>query len=79
LIFHAKYTVEEYEVKQIYDNIISSKLIYYECILAKPGNKKIDGFVNGKIIKSRNENIRIGDKVIAIKIAKETIVTKNNS
>ena len=75
-VFNAKYTVEEYEVKEIYNNIISSKLIYYECIITKPGNKGLDGYVNGKIIKSRNEKIDIGDDVIGIKIGKEVIVTK---
>ena len=78
-IFNPKYTVEEYEVKEIYDNIISRKLIYYECIITKPGNKGLDGYVSGKIIKSRNEKISIGDKVIAIMIGKEAIVTKYNS
>ncbi len=75
-VFNAKYTVEEYEVKEIYNNIISSKLIYYECIITKPGNKGLDGYVSGKIIKSRNEKIDIGDDVIGIKIGKEVIVTK---
>ena len=60
LMFRKNYTVDEYEVKKVYDNVISSKLKYYECVLAKPGNKKVDGFIDGKIIKSRNENIRIG-------------------
>ncbi len=78
LIFKKKYTVDVYEVKEIYDNIISSKLKYFECILAKPDNKKIDGFIRGNIIKSRNEKISVGDKVIAIIIGKEVIVTKYN-
>ncbi len=78
LIYKKKYTLEEYEVKEIYDNVRSKKLIYYECILAKPGNKKIDGFVRGNIIKSRNEQISVGDKVIAIKVGKEVLVTKYN-
>ena len=78
-IFNPKYTVEEYEVKEIYNNIISRKLIYYECIITKPGNKGLDGYVSGKIIKSRNEKMSIGDKVIAIMIGKEAIVTKYNS
>lgn len=76
LIFKKKYTLDVYEVKEIYDNIISSKLKYYDCVLAKPGNKKLDGYVNGKIIKNRKENINIGEKVIAIKVGKEIIVTK---
>ncbi len=78
LMFRKNYTVDEYEVKKVYDNVISSKLKYYECVLAKPGNKKVDGFIDGKIIKSRNENIRIGDRVLAIKAGKEYIVTKYN-
>ncbi len=78
-IFNPKYTIEEYEVKEIYNNIISSKLKYYECIITKPGNKGLDGYVSGKIIKSRNEKISIGDKVIAVIIGKEVIVTKYNS
>ena len=78
LMFRKKYTVDEYEVKKVYDNVISSKLKYFECVLAKPGNKKVDGFIDGKIIKSRNENIRIGDRVLAIKAGKEFIVTKYN-
>ena len=78
-IFNPKYTVEEYEVKEVYNNIISSKLKYYECIITKPGNKGLDGYVSGKIIKSRNEKISIGDKVIAIMIGKEAIVTKYNN
>lgn len=76
LIFKKKYTLDIYEVKEIYDNIISSKLKYYECVLAKPGNKKLDGYIGGKIIKKRNENISIGDKVIGIIVGKEIIVTK---
>ena len=78
-VFKPKYTVEEYEVKAVYNNIISSKLKYYECIITKPGNKGLDGYVSGKIIKSRNENIGIGDEVIGIKIGKEVIVIKYNS
>ena len=78
LMFRKNYTVDEYEVKKVYDNVISSKLKYYECVLAKPGNKKVDGFIDGKIIKSRNENIRIGDRVLAIKAGKEFIVTRYN-
>ena len=78
LMFRKNYTVDEYEVKKVYDNVISSKLKYYECVLAKPGNKKVDGFIDGKIIKSRNENIRIEDRVLAIKAGKEYIVTKYN-
>ena len=78
LMFRKNYTVDEYEVKKVYDNVISSKLKYYECVLAKPGNKKVDGFIDGKIIKSRNENIRIGDRVLVIKAGKEYIVTKYN-
>jgi hypothetical protein len=78
LIFKKNYTLEEYEVKEVYDNIRSKKLKYYECILAKPGNKKIDGFLSGNIIKSRNEQISVGDKVIAIIVGKEVLVTKYN-
>ena len=78
-IFNTKYTVDVYEVREIYDNIISSKLKYFECIITKPGNKGLDGYVSGKIIKSRNEKIGIGDEVAGIKIGKEVIVTKYNS
>ena len=78
-IFHPGYTVEEYEVREIYDNIISSKLLYVECVVTKPGNKGVDGYLRGNIIKSRNEKISIGDKVIAVKIGKKAIVTKYNS
>ena len=70
------YTIEMYEVKEIFDNIISTKLKYIECVLAKPDNKRLDGYVRGKIIKKSNEEISIGDKVIAVKVGKETIVTK---
>ena len=76
LIFKKKYTLDIYEVKEIYDHIISSKLKYFDCVLAKPGNKKLDGYFSGKIIKKRDEKINIGDKVIGIKVGKEIIVTK---
>lgn len=75
-IFKKNYTLDVYEVKEIYNNTFSSNLKYIECILAKPENKKIDGYIKAKIIKSRNEIINIGDKVIAIKIGNEIIVTK---
>ena len=75
-IMRRYYTIEMYEVKEIFDNIISTKLKYIECVLAKPDNKRLDGYVRGKIIKKRNEEISIGDKVIAVKVGKETIVTK---
>ncbi len=75
-IFKKSYTMDVYEVKEIYKSTFSSNLKYIECILAKPENKKIDGYIKAKIIKSRNEIINIEDKVIAIKIGNEIIVTK---
>lgn len=75
-IFKKNYTLDAYEVKEIYNNTFSSNLKYIECILAKPENKKIDGYMKAKIIKSRNEKINIRDKVVAIKIGNEIIVTK---
>ena len=75
-IFKNSYTMDVYEVKEIYKSTFSSNLKYIECILAKPENKKIDGYIKAKIIKSRNEIINIEDKVIAIKIGNEIIVTK---
>lgn len=75
-IFKKSYTMDVYEVKEIYKSTFSSNLKYIECILAKPENKKIDGYIKAKIIKSRSEIINIEDKVIAIKIGNEIIVTK---
>ncbi|MBP3754163.1 MAG: hypothetical protein J6I66_04835 [Lachnospiraceae bacterium] len=71
-----QYTIEIYEVKEINDNIVFNKQKYIECVLAKPDNKRLDGYVSGKIIRNRNEKISIGDKVIAVKVGKENIVTE---
>ena len=76
VIFKKKYSLDIYEVKEIYTNSISEKDKYIECVITKPGNKNYTGYFRGNIIKERNENIGIDDIVIGISVGDKKLVVK---
>lgn len=75
-IFGKKYSLDIYEVKEIYTNFNSEKDKYIECVITKPGNKNYTGYFRGKIIKERNENIEIDDLVVGISVEDKKFVVK---
>ena len=76
VIFNKKYSLDIYEVKEIYTNFTSEKDKYIECVITKPGNKNYTGYFRGNIIKERNENIEIDELVIGISVGDKKLVVK---
>ena len=76
VMLRKKYSLDIYEVKEIYTNFISKKDKYIECIITKPGNKNYTGYFRGYIIKERNENIEVNDLVIGISVGDKKLVVK---
>lgn len=76
VMFKKKYSLDIYEVKEIEKNFISEKDKYLDCVITKPGNKNVTGYLEGSIIKEKNENIKINDKVIGITVGDKILVVK---
>jgi hypothetical protein len=74
VMFKKKYSLDIYEVKEIGKNFKEDKYLY--CVITKPGNKNVTGYLEGSIIKEKNENIKINDKVIGITVGDKILVVK---